>query len=612
MCVFLLTGVLIWGVTTNTKGQVTLEWVARYDNTTGDTAYALAIDNSMGNIYVTGRSGTVSYDPSGNKLWRGQGNGWEVAVAQSSGNVYVTGNDGTRAFDRNGNLLWEDLGHEGRDLTIDQLFEIIFVTGYCDVGGQGEDFITIAYDSLGNQLWQAFYNGPVNGNDGGKAIAIDPFGKIIVAGTSEGPDTPSGNHQEDYVTITYDSYGNQHWLTRYDGPGNMDDHLRAMAVDSLGNIYVTGKSGISYYGDFTTIAYDNSGNPIWIDRISGPRSDSQDSGQDIVIDTSDNIFITGIIEKGISNWDYYTIRYNTSGSKLWTASYNGPIDRIDQAHRMALDLRGNIYVAGYSYGAANNADYATISYDSNGNQLWVARYVGPGNGSDIAYGLGVDSSGNVYVTGRSYNGIRGNDYITIKYSQEFSNQPPVADAGPDKIVYIGEVVQFDGSASYDPDGTIVSYEWDFGDGSLQSTAANPTHIYYLSGIYTVSLTVTDDNNEEDSDSCTITVIPLEATIDIDPDTLNLKSKGKWITCYIDLPGYDVKEIDISSILLEDVIPAEWGDIQNTRLMVKFERSEVEDLIGTPSEDVELIVTGELKNGIHFEGSDIIRVIDPGK
>jgi hypothetical protein len=108
----------------------------------------------------------------------------------------------------------------------------------------------------------------------------------------------------------------------------------------------------------------------------------------------------------------------------------------------------------------------------------------------------------------------------------------------------------------------------------------------------------------------IMIVPPQATIDIDPDTLNLKSKGRWITCYIDISGYDVNEIDISTILLEDTIPAEWGDIQNTTLMVKFDRSEVEDYIGVPQESIELKVTGEFYDGTEFEGSDTIRVICP--
>ncbi|UCD85310.1 MAG: PD40 domain-containing protein [Deltaproteobacteria bacterium] len=112
---------------------------------------------------------------------------------------------------------------------------------------------------------------------------------------------------------------------------------------------------------------------------------------------------------------------------------------------------------------------------------------------------------------------------------------------------------------------------------------------------------------------------IEATIDIDPDTLNLKSHGKWITVYVELPeGYDVNDIDISTVLLEDAIPAEShptevGDSDGdgiADLMVKFDRTAVEAIL-RPAGEVELVVTGELNDGTEFEGSDIIRVINKG-
>lgn len=140
------------------------------------------------------------------------------------------------------------------------------------------------------------------------------------------------------------------------------------------------------------------------------------------------------------------------------------------------------------------------------------------------------------------------------------------------------------------------------------------------GIHTIEAFIDSKNiiaekNEENNIGFIVFNIrksPISATIDIDPDTLILKSKGQWITCYITLnEPYDVKDIDISTILFEDTIPAQWGDIQGDILMVKFDRSDVEDLL--PVGTYNLNVTGELIDGTSFEGnSDEIRVIDPGK
>ena len=71
-------------------------------------------------------------------------------------------------------------------------------------------------------------------------------------------------------------------------------------------------------------------------------------------------------------------------------------------------------------------------------------------------------------------------------------QPPMADAGGPYMGTIGMAIQFDGSASTDPDGTLVSYDWDFGDTSM-GTGATPTHAYSMAGTYTVMLTVTDND-----------------------------------------------------------------------------------------------------------------------
>lgn len=117
------------------------------------------------------------------------------------------------------------------------------------------------------------------------------------------------------------------------------------------------------------------------------------------------------------------------------------------------------------------------------------------------------------------------------------------------------------------------------------------------------------------------VIPdeIQATIDIDPDTLNLKSKGKWITCYIELPGdYDVEDIEVSTIKLNDEVPAESrptgiGDCDDdgiAELMVKFNRSAVQEILEA-GDEVEITVTGDLNDDTKFEGSDTIRVINKG-
>jgi hypothetical protein len=121
--------------------------------------------------------------------------------------------------------------------------------------------------------------------------------------------------------------------------------------------------------------------------------------------------------------------------------------------------------------------------------------------------------------------------------------------------------------------------------------------------------------------------PIEAFVALEPNTLNLASQGKWVTCYIALEeGYDVTEIDGSTVALED-IPAHRGregwarpeaneenivDLDGNGFlvrMVKFDRAAVQDIVPPP--EAEVRVTGQLLDGTWFEGFTVIRVIDKG-
>jgi hypothetical protein len=108
--------------------------------------------------------------------------------------------------------------------------------------------------------------------------------------------------------------------------------------------------------------------------------------------------------------------------------------------------------------------------------------------------------------------------------------------------------------------------------------------------------------------------PLVAQVHISPKTLNLSSKGKWITCRISLPqDYDVADIDPNGIFLEDEVEADrmWVDEDQQVIMSKFSRSALQQILSdlqTPT-TVELLVSGQLNDATTFEGTDTIGVID---
>lgn len=125
-------------------------------------------------------------------------------------------------------------------------------------------------------------------------------------------------------------------------------------------------------------------------------------------------------------------------------------------------------------------------------------------------------------------------------------------------------------------------------------------------------TITSDNELTHDEF----MLQTATTIDFDPDTLNLRSKGKFVTVYIELPpDYDVGQIDVSSVMLNEVVPAltkptkvsDYDSDGIPDLMVKFDRAAVQEILQV-GEQVEVTITGKAA-GVTFQGEDTIRVLD---
>ncbi|MBN2591880.1 MAG: SBBP repeat-containing protein [Sedimentisphaerales bacterium] len=370
------------------------EWVARYNGPGNydDYAEAMVVDDS-GNVYITGHShgsgshrdyATTKYDSDGNEQW--------VARYNGPGNYHDT----------------------PTAIAVDAL-DNVYVTGYSYGDGTSSDYATIKYNSYGIQQWVARYNGPGNGNDLVFAMAADDIGNVYITGESYDRES-----RLDYTTIKYDGNGRRLWVATYNGPGNYNDSAKAIALDAFGNVYVT---GYSYSGgetreDYVTVKYSSSGRQLWVARYAGPSGSpysAYDVANAIAVDTLGNVYVTGYSDGSATSYDYATIKYDSDGIEQWEARYNGSGDNYDYAHAIVLDSSDCVYVTGYSDNLWTRQDYATVKYDSDGLQLWVATYNSPANSNDRACSILVDPSDNVYVTGYSYEWGTSLDYATIKY-----------------------------------------------------------------------------------------------------------------------------------------------------------------------------------------------------
>lgn len=344
----------------------------------------------------------------------------------SIGNVYVTGYSfgiGTNAdyatikYNSAGIQQWVSR-YNGTGNDVDEASSIVvdvsgnvYVTGRSYGIGAFDDYATIKYNSAGVQQWVARYNGPGNASDFASSVIVDIAGNVYVTGYSFDIGGVSG-----YATIKYNPDGVQEWVSRYNGPANIGGYPSRIISDDSGNVFVTGYSyGIGTSQDYTTIKYNSSGSELWVARYNGP-GNSGDLATSITMDSTGNLFVTGYSTGIGTHFDYATIKYNTTGAEQWVARYNGTGNSVDVSASIASDKSGNIYVSGATTGIGTSFDYGTIKYNSAGAEQWVARYNGPGNTGDNATSIVTDNSGNIYVTGLSGGIGTGYDYATIKYN----------------------------------------------------------------------------------------------------------------------------------------------------------------------------------------------------
>jgi len=302
----------------------------------------------------------------------------------------------------------------------------IYVAGDSMGSGTSSDYATVKYNSSGVQQWVARYDGLINGADKPEAIAVDALGNVYVTGQSS-----LQAYDYDFATVKYDSAGVQQWIATYNGPANGYDRAHAMTVDASGNVYVTGDSnGSGTSSDFATVKYNSDGVQQWIARYNGP-GNAVDTACSIALDPAGNVYVTGYSTGSGTDYDYATVKYDSSGEQQWVQRFNGPISGQDWPCAIALDSSGNVYVTGFSVGTGTGSDYATIKYDGSGVQQWVRRYDDHGDGDDWASAMAIDSAGNIYVTGQSAGSyITGFDCATVKYSSAGVEQWAARYSGP--------------------------------------------------------------------------------------------------------------------------------------------------------------------------------------
>ena len=187
---------------------------------------------------------------------------------------------------------------------------------------------------LGGGYWIGTLSGSGSSNEVGRGVAVDSSGNVYIAGQTA----------DNVLIAKYNTSGTIQWQ-RTLGNANTE-YGYGIAVDSSGNSYIVGRTNGSGAGaiDVLIAKYDTSGTIQW-QRILGGASD--DFGYAISVDSSANVYITGITQsQGVGVNDVLIAKYNTSGTIQWQRILGGTYNDLGQG--IAVDSSGNVYVTGYT------------------------------------------------------------------------------------------------------------------------------------------------------------------------------------------------------------------------------------------------------------------------
>jgi len=438
-------------------------------------------------------------DVQWSKTTSGDGARGRRVVVDRDGNIYTMGNAYNAALNKNdivlskyspaGDQQWSNLFAGGDmndaiDLVIDSSNNLYVLNNvYYLESGSGSQIFKFE-PVYGNNTWTS----PLYQNISGSALAIDSAGNFYLT------DIYAGNLN----VYKYDSSGAPVWNASSNSGG---DESAAITLDSAGNIYVTGTIWSENSGSYLTVKFDANGSQQWARQYKFEAEDAESFG--IAVDTAGNVYVTGNSYTDGHEMNVLTVKYDADGNKLWDKTY----DRIggsDRSEKIVLDGKGNFYLVGRSYYRTfDKSDYLVMKYDTNGNNLWSKTYSSQGTAEGWGDSIAIDTNDNLVITGWTNDSTVGIDQMTtVKFYRTdltiTTSGMPVAVVGGYPTGFHQPLTAINGTPPYTwsiiagtlPPGLDLTNTWDYFDGSCQSIFGYPTE----TGQYPFTLQVTDSSN----------------------------------------------------------------------------------------------------------------------
>jgi hypothetical protein len=402
----------------------TWDWATSAGGASYDRGEAIATDNN-GNTYVTGQfKGTATFGS------------YTLTSVDSDEDIFVVkiNNIGIVQWAVSAGGTNSDYGYGidvdyASNVYLTGQFRGTATFGLTTLVSNGDysDAFVAKLTRNGDFQWAVRVGGP--SSDMGKGIAVDGLGNIYIYGSylqtaTFGSITLSSSGWGNIYVAKLNSGGNFLWAVS--GGAIAQDHTYAygLALDSAGNIYLTGNfMGTAIFGATTLISsgsgdiyaakLDNTGNFLWAIQAGGT---DMDYANGIAVDDSANIYLTGFFGgtatfgpttfTSLGENDIYVSKLDSLGNFLWTARAGGI--GIDLSYSIAVDDSANAYLTGAFYVTANFGSYQLSSsglsdiyvakLDSSGIFQWAVR-AGEASNNDIGYSIAVDHLANLYITG---------------------------------------------------------------------------------------------------------------------------------------------------------------------------------------------------------------------
>ncbi|MFX0106319.1 MAG: SBBP repeat-containing protein, partial [Candidatus Hodarchaeota archaeon] len=281
-------------------------------------------------------------------------------------------------------------------------------------GAGSLDMCLVKFNSEGIKQWNYTWGG--SENDYGYGVALDSSGNIYVSGGT----SSFGAVNYDLCLVKFNFEGIKQW--NYTWGGNGDDLGYMMTLDSSGDTYLAGNTKSFGVGNWDTflVKFSSEGIRLWNYTWGGI---GVDFGWGITLDSSGNAYVAGYTNSfGVGHSDMCLVKFNSEGIKQWNYTWGG--SEGDYGRGVALDSSGNAYVAGYTYSfGAVNSDMCLVKFNSEGIKQW--NYTWGGIGYDFGIGITLNSSGNAYVTGYTTSFGAGNsDIFLMKFEPDISGDGP--------------------------------------------------------------------------------------------------------------------------------------------------------------------------------------------